>query len=584
MSRILFLLLLLLAFCGSHATSTQRDTLVHFASDEHVLTADAIARLDAFLATIDKQADIEFSIAGHTDSDASQGYNEQLALRRSHAVREYLVAHGVPAEAITLRAFGERKAIASNNDEEGQATNRRVQVTCTLHQWETTADLQARLREGSEQTFSIDPSMDQTITTAAGIVLELPALALVDANGLPVTSTVRLNVTDAIGLDAILGHELSTRSGDQLIETAGMVKVEAIGSDGAPLHLDPTKPLNITLPASTQKDGMQLFLSNDGSDWNTAATSVTRSWTFTEPFLFAAKSPELKWPAMRKLDYHAPKNTLRKPIEPVYPREPKEPQRERFNSTYRWYRFVSRETLRHTDELRFAKALEQHTHALEKHTRRVAQYEEECAAYPQALEDFAAKTKAWEKEKLEHYAQWQKDVWQPAWEAHQRQVEAVRPRNDSILSAWRAERDKYAEAYAARMDSLGSATTTAGLQGYVLTTSRLGWINCDRFYNDPSPRTILAVADPDASDEEVYLVFTGIKSMLQMQRNDSHEYRLNEIPKNQPAVVFAYKVLDGKPMLCRQDVEHTKKMKLDFKPSSFAEIRAALNELNGTKA
>ncbi|MBK7553605.1 MAG: hypothetical protein IPI55_03110 [Flavobacteriales bacterium] len=69
-----------------------------------------------------------------------------------------------------------------------------------------------------------------------------------------------------------------------------------------------------------------------------------------------------------------------------------------------------------------------------------------------------------------------------------------------------------------------------------------------------------------------------------MQRNDSHEYRLNEIPKNQPAVVFAYKVLDGKPMLCRQDVEHTKKMKLDFKPSSFAEIRAALNELNGTKA
>ncbi|MBK7553604.1 MAG: OmpA family protein [Flavobacteriales bacterium] len=412
MSRILFLLLLLLAFCGSHATSTQRDTLVHFASDEHALTADAIARLDAFLATIDKQADIEFSIAGHTDSDASRGYNEQLALRRSHAVREYLVAHGVPAEAITLRAFGERKAIASNNDEEGQATNRRVQVTCTLHQWETTADLQARLREGSEQTFSIDPSMDQTITTAAGIVLELPALALVDANGLPVTSTVRLNVTDALGLDAILGHELSTRSGDQLIETAGMVKVEAIGSDGAALQLDPTKPLSITLPASTQKDGMQLFLSNDGSDWNTAATSVTRSWTFTEPFLFAAKSPELKWPAMRKLDYHAPKNTLRKPIEPVYPREPKEPQRERFNSTYRWYRFVSRETLRHTDELRFAKALEQHTHALEKHTRRVAQYEEECAAYPQALEDFAAKTKAWEKEKLEHYAQWQKDVWQ----------------------------------------------------------------------------------------------------------------------------------------------------------------------------
>ena len=584
MSRLLFFLLLLFAVHASRAADTRHDTLVHFASDQHALTAEAMARLDAFVADIDRQAEVEITIAGHTDSDAGQGYNEQLALRRSHAVRDHLIARGVAAEAITLRSFGERKAIASNNDEDGQAANRRVHVTCTTHRWETTADLRARLREGSEQTFSIDPNAQQTITTAAGARLQLQALALLDAEGRPVTSEVQLHVTDALDLDAILGHALSTRSGDQLIETAGMLKIEALGSDGSTLALDPAKPLTITLPGTEQKEGMQLFLSTDGSDWNTPPTSEVRSWTIAGNMRFNIAPPAVRWPVMHKIDYKAPKGGPRKPIEPVYPRAAKEPERERFNSTYRWYRFVSRETLRNNDELRFAKAMEQHDRQMDKHGKRVVEYEKDCAAYPKALEDFATATKEWEQHLVDHREQWRNEVWQPAWEANQRLVEAVRPRNDSIMNAWRTERDRYADAYAARMDSVGNAATSNSLQGYILTTSRLGWINCDRFYNEPGPRTILAVADPDATDEEVYVVFTGIKSMLQMPRNDFKEYSLSAIPTKQPAVLFAYKVQNGKPMLCHQAVDHTKKMQLDFRPSSFAEIRKVLRELNGTDA
>ncbi|MFZ1686676.1 MAG: OmpA family protein [Flavobacteriales bacterium] len=595
MLRSLLFLLLLLAFFGSRAANTQRDTLVHFASDEYELTAGSIALLDAFLANTDPQADVEFTIAGHTDSDASLGYNEQLALRRSEAVRSYLLDHGSPEDLITLCAFGERKAIASNNDEEGQAANRRVQLTCTVNHWQTTADLQARLREGSEQTFNIDPNSELTITTAAGARLQLPALALLDADGRPVKGSVQLNVTDALDLDVILGHALSTRSGDQLIETAGMLKIEAVGSDGAALSLDPSKPITVTLPGTEQKDGMQLFVSQDGSDWNTPPASTTFSWAISENIRVSTDPPVLQWPAMKKLVYHAPKNAPRKPAEPIHPKEPNAPRRESFNSTYRWWRFVSRETVRNNDERRYDAAMDKHALVLEKHARRVDQYELECAAYPQALEDFAARSAEWECTKEDHHDQWKREVWQPAFETYQRQREAVRPRNDSIMAAWRLrndsltaewrkEREQYNDAYAARLDSLGNAATTNNLMGYVLTTSRLGWINCDRFMDEPGPRTILAIADPDASEEQVYVVFTRIKSMLQLEHTEGNSYRYENMPRNQPAVVFAYKVENGKPMLCHQPVDHTKKMKLDFKPSSFAEIRKVLRELNGTDA
>lgn len=71
------------------------------------------------------------SVEGHTDSEGSTRFNLRLSDKRAQAVRQYLVARGVPAAMLTARGFGESLPIDTNRTEEGRATNRRVEFVIT---------------------------------------------------------------------------------------------------------------------------------------------------------------------------------------------------------------------------------------------------------------------------------------------------------------------------------------------------------------------------------------------------------------------------------------------------------------------
>lgn len=65
-------------------------------------------------------------IEGHTDALGSKAFNQALAERRAHAVKEYLVKQGVHPERLVVVGFGNRKPLASSATAEGRALNRRV--------------------------------------------------------------------------------------------------------------------------------------------------------------------------------------------------------------------------------------------------------------------------------------------------------------------------------------------------------------------------------------------------------------------------------------------------------------------------
>lgn len=67
------------------------------------------------------------SIEGHTDSDGSDAYNKKLSDDRAKAVMKYLVDHGIDAGRLAAKGYGEEKPIATNDTDEGKATNRRVE-------------------------------------------------------------------------------------------------------------------------------------------------------------------------------------------------------------------------------------------------------------------------------------------------------------------------------------------------------------------------------------------------------------------------------------------------------------------------
>ena len=102
-------------------------TTVNFALGSAVLTARAMGFLEETAGNLAK-TDGPVLVAGHTDGLGEAKYNMELSSKRAAAVKQYLVAHGVPAERLTAVGYGKSQPVDSNDSEEGRAHNRRVDV------------------------------------------------------------------------------------------------------------------------------------------------------------------------------------------------------------------------------------------------------------------------------------------------------------------------------------------------------------------------------------------------------------------------------------------------------------------------
>jgi len=67
-------------------------------------------------------------VTGHTDSDGSDAYNQNLSERRAGTVAEYLVAQGNNPKRFQVLGMGESQPVATNATPSGKALNRRVEI------------------------------------------------------------------------------------------------------------------------------------------------------------------------------------------------------------------------------------------------------------------------------------------------------------------------------------------------------------------------------------------------------------------------------------------------------------------------
>lgn len=100
-----------------------------FAFDKFNLDAKAIAGLDKVITWLKENPDLMVQIDGHTDWDGSDEYNQALSERRAKSVYDYFVAHGVKADRLRYKGYGESRPIATNETAEGRQQNRRVELT-----------------------------------------------------------------------------------------------------------------------------------------------------------------------------------------------------------------------------------------------------------------------------------------------------------------------------------------------------------------------------------------------------------------------------------------------------------------------
>jgi OOP family OmpA-OmpF porin len=100
-----------------------------FDFDKAILKPEAKVKLDDMASKL-KGIDLEVVIAvGHTDSVGSDAYNQKLSIKRSEAVKAYLVGKGgIPNNRVYTEGKGEKQPVADNKTSDGRAQNRRVEI------------------------------------------------------------------------------------------------------------------------------------------------------------------------------------------------------------------------------------------------------------------------------------------------------------------------------------------------------------------------------------------------------------------------------------------------------------------------
>lgn len=109
----------------SHFNSTVGNE-VRFDTGSRVLRPDARAILDRQVEWLLKFPAHAIAIEGHCDERGTREYNLALGEARAVAVKDYMVAKGIPADRIETRSFGKERPVDLGHDEASWARNRRA--------------------------------------------------------------------------------------------------------------------------------------------------------------------------------------------------------------------------------------------------------------------------------------------------------------------------------------------------------------------------------------------------------------------------------------------------------------------------
>ena len=109
---------------------------IYFDFREAKIRSDAMGELDLVAEVMRVDPAMRIDLRSHTDSRASQEYNQALSQRRAESTRQYLIEQGIEATRITAHGFGERELVNECADgtecsEEEHQLNRRTEFIVT---------------------------------------------------------------------------------------------------------------------------------------------------------------------------------------------------------------------------------------------------------------------------------------------------------------------------------------------------------------------------------------------------------------------------------------------------------------------
>ena len=278
MKTPLFLFVSLLS-CFSLFGQGVKTHTVHFSTNSYELISTEKTSLEGFLGLFDKTKIEEIKLVGHTDSDGEEEFNVRLSENRSKTVEKFFLVNGVKSSL--QEAFGESKPIKENTTDQGKAANRRVEVSVKYAKGGLLSENNYKVlayRNLPTSEHCIDPTRDTVLNLMKGGRVLFPANTFA-SNGKCVTITAK----EAYKKSDIILANLSTTSNGRVLESGGMMILEARNSDGK--ELQSQKEFIVQMPTTNFLDSMMIFNGNHDADSNVNWTLPQQSDAsiFSEP-------------------------------------------------------------------------------------------------------------------------------------------------------------------------------------------------------------------------------------------------------------------------------------------------------------
>lgn len=351
------------------------------------------------------------------------------------------------------------------------------------------------------QSFSIPADRDTAITGKEGTQLKIKAFTFSGRTGLIRSGRISITLTEYYQYDDIIAAKLNTVSGGRQLVTGGMVHIQA-EMNGLPLQVDPVRTIELKIPTDNYDQDMELFVDATSS----APTEFLGRQRFdTTQAGTVRDGSNVNWiPAGQS------------------------------------QRLFGNENASSIDVIDLSAA--PYRVSYRKHKTVGKFFYDEWPGFDE---------KTLKEELYKRYGTYYDKI--KLRKAGKREIrEIIEERNMDFDQASRSGLvTAYDSARYFKQKNKDSAYYSRQLKlakYYRFEITSLGWINCDRFYNDRRPLTELTInlgEGYDAGDFVTHLVFPRLRSVMIGHYRGSY-IQFRSIPEDEPVQLVSVGIKDGK--------------------------------------